>query len=335
MSADQMLNLLRDSGLNVRGTGHGYIFIEDPTCFTVGLSGFIEYAWIAIAVLTAFLMMGWAFSLIRGGSKLPGIANNFRNLVIIFGTLTAAGPIMNFVYGGDLWGRGCRIIGVPASKIQELLDLREAGLGGGSGNMWEKFDIWDSRALTETVIPEDWFIAPDVSELEAGRDGIIVIEPDRRIAGGRAGPGIGADAASNARQVFAQNRMQVRTGAGAPGASRDGGRRRHEGRDLNVSAGTPIASFFDGTVHRVYGAGGQGGLTFVEIRNNDGTLAVYGYVQPNLRAGQPVSAGQVFGTVQDLRRNPRYRDTPNHVHFELWTGGARRQGNFIDIASLL
>jgi hypothetical protein len=210
-----------------------------------------------------------------------------------------------------------------------------AGLGGGSGNMWEKFDIWDSRALTETVIPEDWFIAPDVSELEAGRDGIIVIEPDRRIAGGRAGPGIGADAASNARQVFAQNRMQVRTGAGAPGASRDGGRRRHEGRDLNVSAGTPIASFFDGTVHRVYGAGGQGGLTFVEIRNNDGTLAVYGYVQPNLRAGQPVSAGQVFGTVQDLRRNPRYRDTPNHVHFELWTGGARRQGNFIDIASLL
>jgi len=128
MPIEQIIRLLRNSGLNVLGADGGRILIEDPTCFTVSVYQLIQYAWVVIAVMTAFLLMGWAFSLIRGGSKVWGIADNLRHLVIIFGALTAVGPIVNFIYGGDLWNKPCDPISVPIDTVQTLLAKRNAKL---------------------------------------------------------------------------------------------------------------------------------------------------------------------------------------------------------------
>ena len=258
MPIDQILFLLRDSGLNILGADGTHIWIVDPTCFTASVIQLLSYAWAAIAVVTVLLIAGWAWSLIRGGTGVQAIANNMANLILIFGTLSAAGPIVNFIYGDDLWNMGCQRIGVPITMVQEILDMRERTLARFDPNaLFETLRIHDTHADTTIFRPDiDIPTAEEVEEYGIeGVDGIVVL-PAGAVPGGRPGamggmPGhetmrqggfgptrdrlfgnrnnpivstesiIGAEDAAQFRRIFAETGMRVRPDAsGAVGARR-------------------------------------------------------------------------------------------------------------------
>ncbi|MCL2890239.1 MAG: hypothetical protein FWF34_03205, partial [Alphaproteobacteria bacterium] len=158
MQIERVLNLLQNSGFHVLGSDGTYIWIEDPTCFTRSIIDFINtVAWPVIVVITAFLLLGWAISLIRGAKT--DIITNLRNLLLMFGILSLAMTIAGFIYGDDLSAQSCKKIGVPISEVQRILDSRNAKLRRwNADDLWEEFDIYDSAAGNE--IPRmEW---PDV-----------------------------------------------------------------------------------------------------------------------------------------------------------------------------
>ena len=106
-------------------------------------------------------------------------------------------------------------------------------------------------------------------------------------------------------------------GSGEFGASRDAGKRRHEGVDYIVAPGAAVRSPISGEVARLgYAYRGAGGFRVLEIVNSDTKVkARVLYVEPSVAVGDTVTAGQEIGTAQDL--NARYPGSNNHVHVEL------------------
>ena len=149
MPIETILKLLKNSGFNVLGTDGVFIHLEDPSCILRGFETFIEYAWLAIMSITGLLLFGWAISMIRG-AKYDSIFINLRNLVLIFGILSAVKPIVNVVWGDDVFARGCRTISVEISEIQKTvaannLRFTEAG---------ENLDIYDTGLPNERPYSE-------------------------------------------------------------------------------------------------------------------------------------------------------------------------------------
>ncbi len=127
------------------GADGSFIYLEDPSCILRSFMTFAEYAWIIIVFITGILLFGWAISMIRGAKN--DIFTNLRNLVLIFGVLAAAGPIINMIYGDDLFKRGCRTIKVELSEVNRLLDARKLKLSTRDQyDLYEEFDIYDSGA---------------------------------------------------------------------------------------------------------------------------------------------------------------------------------------------
>lgn len=139
----QIARLLTNSGIRVLGTDGQFIYIEDPSCILRSFETFIEYAWIAIVCITGLLLFGWAISMIRGAKN--NIFTNLRNLTLIFGILGAAVPIVNTIWGDDLFARGCRRVSVPIAEINKILDARNDKLKGRNDyDLYEQFDIDDT-----------------------------------------------------------------------------------------------------------------------------------------------------------------------------------------------
>lgn len=143
MEIESIIRLLTNSGFKVLGTdaAQQYLYLEDPSCIIRSFETFIEYAWVFIYLITAILLFGWGISKIRGANT--DVATNIRNLVIIFGTLGIAGPIVNAIYGGDLIGRGCAQIQVSLREVQTILDARNKQLSPNE-SLFEGIDIYDS-----------------------------------------------------------------------------------------------------------------------------------------------------------------------------------------------
>ncbi|MCL1902659.1 MAG: hypothetical protein FWG18_03480, partial [Alphaproteobacteria bacterium] len=194
---ERILQLLENSGFRVLGADMRYIWLEDPTCITRSAGDFVNIAWIAISVVTVFLLLGWAIALIRGG-KLTSLVTNLRNLFLMFATLSLAVPIANAIWGhGDLMGRGCDKIGVPIEEVQRILAARDSNLKAWDENdLYEEFDIYDSAAgrdisaaLAE-ALPQLTGVEP--SENSDRISGIVVISAggayDGRIYGGMCTP---------------------------------------------------------------------------------------------------------------------------------------------------
>jgi murein DD-endopeptidase MepM/ murein hydrolase activator NlpD len=106
-------------------------------------------------------------------------------------------------------------------------------------------------------------------------------------------------------------------GSGHFGASRDAGKREHEGVDYVIAPGAVVHSPISGEVARLgYAYRGEGGYRVVEIVNSETKVkARVLYVAPSVEIGDVVVAGQEIGTAQDL--NARYPGITNHVHVEL------------------
>ncbi len=137
---------MENAGLKVLGYGNGNVIIEDPACILRSFEVFAQYAWIIISAITGLFLFGWALSLIMG-AKL-NIFENMKSLFLILGVLTVTGPLINMVYGGDLFGQGCKQINVPMSQINEIMNLKNSQFSDNTDVFVEEFDIYDSKADT-------------------------------------------------------------------------------------------------------------------------------------------------------------------------------------------
>jgi murein DD-endopeptidase MepM/ murein hydrolase activator NlpD len=105
------------------------------------------------------------------------------------------------------------------------------------------------------------------------------------------------------------------------GASRDGGRRRHEGIDLLAPAGTPLVAVVSGRISRLSNLDrGRGGIS-LWLRDRRGTAYYYAHNQHNLvHLGQLVRQGQVIARVGTTGNA---KGGPAHLHFQIHPGGGR------------
>jgi len=100
------------------------------------------------------------------------------------------------------------------------------------------------------------------------------------------------------------------------GASREGGKRRHEGIDIFARKGTPVVAATDGVVSNV-GTTRLGGKV-VWVINQRFQSAYYAHLDKQLvKVGQLVKAGQVIGTVGNTGNA---KHTPAHLHFGVYRG---------------
>jgi GH24 family phage-related lysozyme (muramidase) len=149
MTTEMILHHLENSGFRVLGSDGVFIWLEDPTCFVRSLEGFVDIAWIVITAFAGVLLFGWGVSLIRGAKG--DIATNIRNLFLIFGILAASRPIVNMIWGDDLFARGCSVVQVPVEKVNEIISSAKLRLKSQTENaLFEEIDIYDSAITSAT-----------------------------------------------------------------------------------------------------------------------------------------------------------------------------------------
>lgn len=153
METATIIRLLSNAGFHVLGADGANLYIEDPSCILRSFQTFTEYAWIIITFITGMLIFGWAISMIRGAKN--NIFMNLRNLTIMFGTLAAAGAILNMIYGGDLFARGCRTVAVNIDTVDEMLDMRQKKMSPQHTDLYESIDIYDSGVVRANVATDD------------------------------------------------------------------------------------------------------------------------------------------------------------------------------------
>lgn len=142
MNTDIIIRLLKNSGVNVLRADASSVYIEDPSCVLRGFETFIEYAWIIITAVTAVLLFGWAVSMIRGAKN--DIVTNMRNLIIMFATLSVVIPIINIIWGDDLFAIGCKTVAIPMNELNTLLDARNKKLKNTTNDLYEDLQVYDS-----------------------------------------------------------------------------------------------------------------------------------------------------------------------------------------------
>ena len=147
MEIETIFRLLKNSGFNVLGADGANIYLEDPSCIARSFQTFVDYAWVIISVLTAFLLLGWGISMIRGSKH--DVFMKLRNLILILGVLSVAGPVINTIYGDDLFARGCRTITVKKTELKRLLDARKATLRPEQTDLYEDIQISDEKINEE------------------------------------------------------------------------------------------------------------------------------------------------------------------------------------------
>ena len=133
------------------------IEMEDPGCIFRSFEVFLEFAWIVLAFITGVLLAGWAWAMIRGSknAELKSIANNIKNLLLIFCTLTIAPFVINAIYGKELFKREdgelvfpkCERLQVSYETVKKFLDQRESS---DEDKLFEYLDWSDSALDTPT-----------------------------------------------------------------------------------------------------------------------------------------------------------------------------------------
>ena len=145
MDIEQILRLMQNAGFRVHGADAQFIYIEDPACVLRAFATFAEYARLAVVGVTGLLLFGWAISMIRGAKN--DIFTNLRNLILIMGIVSAAGPIINVIFGDDLFRRGCSTAQISIADVQEMLAARNTRLARQSDDLYEEFDIYDTGVI--------------------------------------------------------------------------------------------------------------------------------------------------------------------------------------------
>lgn len=143
MNTETIIRILNNSGFYGVYADDVYIYMEDPSCILRSFETFAEYAWVIISVFTGLMLTGWAISMIRGAKN--DIFNNLKNLILLFGTLSALGLIINLLYGNDIFAQGCKTIRAPISELNELLETRNNRFG--TDELYERLDVYDTGPI--------------------------------------------------------------------------------------------------------------------------------------------------------------------------------------------
>ena len=112
-------------------------------------------------------------------------------------------------------------------------------------------------------------------------------------------------------------------GAGVFNAMRDGGARKHSAQDIGVDPNTPVVSSRSGKVINIYPTYGSAGSAVI-VRYDNGQQGLYGHVDPNVKVGDNVKAGQKIAKVTPDGQN-------THLHYMR----KDTRGNYIDPLPLL
>ena len=224
-----VVRILERAGLHVLGADADFIYLEDPSCILRGFENFVQYAWVALALITGGLIMGWGISMIRGAKN--AITENFKSLILIFGILTAVGPILNLIYGGDLMGAGCKTTKVSINQVNTLL-LNQPKNANTDSSLYEDIDIYDSGSGITAVY--------DIPEYDGEYDlddEIVVSEPNT--------PSLSASIIGIASNSSGPMSVSAFVDARNPGEityiNPDGTRRTHIGGSLTWRANNPGA----------------------------------------------------------------------------------------------
>lgn len=150
MNPEEMINLLTNSGIKVFGMDNNFIYFEDPSCIFPAFDTILNYAWIVILVLTAFMLTGWAILYIKNGVNINTLFNNAKTIILIFCILSVVKPIVNVIYGDNLFARGCETRKAEISEIQKLLDMRHQTFANSDNALlYETFSVVDSGAIID------------------------------------------------------------------------------------------------------------------------------------------------------------------------------------------
>lgn len=155
MEHETIKNLLINSGLENVRIENGFVYFTDPSCVFPAFDAILHFAWIVIMVLTAFMLFGWAVLYIKNGTNINNVFNNAKSLILIFGVLIVVKPIVNFIYGDDLFGRQCEIKQVSYAKVHELLDMRNKNFKqSDDAFLYESFNVIDSGPVYQKSIDD-------------------------------------------------------------------------------------------------------------------------------------------------------------------------------------
>ncbi len=135
----EAIKILKNAGYTLRDCRNGYICLEDPTCIWPPLLNFINTAWVVLTLITAFLLAGWGITMVRGANH--DMVKNLRTLVLIFGTLSVALPVVDVLGGGAFVLNQCDTIEVAQTQVNELFNSYKDRL---KPTTYEYFNISDS-----------------------------------------------------------------------------------------------------------------------------------------------------------------------------------------------
>ena len=150
MNHATIINLLNNSGLKVIGMDNDFIYIQDPSCIFPAFDSVFNFATTVALVLTAIMLFGWGLLYIKNGIKINTVFNNAKALILIFAIFGLTKPIVNFVYGDNLFARQCETKQIDLTKVQELLNAREKKFGQYDNvENYEIFNIVDSGIVLQ------------------------------------------------------------------------------------------------------------------------------------------------------------------------------------------
>jgi len=156
MEQINIVNLLKNSGLNVISIGDSFVEFQDPSCIFPAFDIVLHYAWIFVLILIGIILFGWGVLYIRNGIKLDSLFSNVKYLLLILTILALVKPIVNVIYGDNLFSKQCDTKKVSLSIVQDLLNQRDKQPEYQNTNkLYEIFEVTDSGVIdagtTETV----------------------------------------------------------------------------------------------------------------------------------------------------------------------------------------
>lgn len=160
---DNIVLRLQNAGFHGVQLQGDTIIMEDPSCVVRSFENFFEYAWLAVTILSLFLLTGWAITLIRGG-KYDKTFTNLRNLTILFCCLSLLRPVLTFIYGRDLFGSQCKTISV---SVEEVLEIQARNKNNHGDELFETINIEDTGIIlneTSENTDEDAENTPQMSD---------------------------------------------------------------------------------------------------------------------------------------------------------------------------
>lgn len=154
MNHTEIISLLKMSGLEKVGfsTDGNFILFQDPACILPAFDLILHYAWIVIMVLIGIMLFSWGILYIMNGIKLESAFHNAKSLVLVLAILALVKPIVNFVYGDDLFAKQCDTKQVALANVQELIKQREKYFENNEINQqYEIFDVIDSGVTNNNL----------------------------------------------------------------------------------------------------------------------------------------------------------------------------------------